>query len=496
MKGKVYLVGAGPGKVDLITVRGKTLLKRAEVLVYDRLANPELLEFVPKSCEVIYVGKVSNQHTMKQDDINQLLVDKAFEGKTVVRLKGGDPYVFGRGGEEGIVLSENDITFEVVPGITSAIGGLCYGGIPITHRDVATSFHVITGHLKSGEDEHDWDALARLNGTLVFLMGMSNLPLITKKLMAHNKSVDTPVGIIHWATHHNQQVVEGTLHNIVEKVEVAGIGSPSLIVVGDVVRLRKHLNFKEKLPLDGKSVLITRATNQTSGLKSIVEELGARTILRPMIQIEPIKDLDTSYYHKLKNYQYIVFTSINGVKLFFDQLFKENLDVRSLSENKIICIGKPTEKALRQYGLVADYMPGRFVAEGLLELMTSLVTKDDHVLIPRAKNARPLLVEKLSQLTHVDEFHLYESKPTENSITEEDVKSVDYITFTSASTVTNFHAQKINPTIINSKMVSIGPITSEKLRSFGYAVDIEANEHTIDGLVKVILQDAEENKDD
>ena len=274
MSGKVYLVGAGPGDYKLLTLKALDCIKEAEVIVYDRLANPQYLELARPDAELIYVGKASSNHTMTQDEINEVLAVKAKEGKVVTRLKGGDPYVFGRGGEEGEYLLERNIAFEVVPGITSAIGGLCYAGIPITHRDYTPSFHVVTGHLKDEtNDTINWNALAAMNGTIVFLMGLSNLHKICTNLMAEGMNPNTPAAVINWATRPNQKVATGTLVTLEEEVKKAGLTSPSLIVVGEVVRLREKLNFFENRPLFGQNIMVTRSRTQSSDLKAKLIEL-------------------------------------------------------------------------------------------------------------------------------------------------------------------------------------------------------------------------------
>ncbi len=494
MKGKVYLVGGGPGNEGLITRRGLDLIRKAEVLVYDRLAGGNLVKEAKEDCEMIYVGKKSSNHVMKQEDIDQVLVDKALENKMVVRLKGGDPYVFGRGGEEGIKLFDNNIPFEVVPGISSSIGGLCYAGIPITHRGVATSFHVITGHLKEDSDEHDWEALSRLNGTMVFLMGMSNLDKITKKLIENGKSKDTPVGIVHWASHPDQVVVEGNLENIVEEVKKAKVSSPSLIVVGDVVRLRSKLNFFENRVLHNKEIIITRASTQSSKMVKKISELGGVPLELPMIKINKLEPLDeiNLVMKELSTYNYLVFTSMNGINRFFEELENHNLDTRALYNMKIVCVGEPTRKALKEKGLNADIIPDRFVSEGIIEKLLPILNKNDKLLIPRAKNARPLLVEELSKVSQVKELKLYETVSTKLSEESFDnIKNADYITFTSASTVKYFIesvGKRINE-YKNIKIISIGPITSKEVENNGLEVYKEASSHTIDGIIEVITNE-------
>lgn len=496
MKGKVYLVGAGPGDYKLITLKGMDCIKIADVIVYDRLVNRTLLKNARKDCEFIYVGKKSSNHTKTQDEINDIIAHKAKEGKIVTRLKGGDPYVFGRGGEEGEYLREREIDFEVVPGITSAIGGLCYAGIPITHRDYASSFHVITGHLKDEDKELDWESLAKLNGTLVFLMGIANLNKIATSLIENGKDKTTPTALINWATTQNQKVVEGTLENIHEIALKEKIESPTLIVVGEVVKLRKHLNFFESKPLFGKSVVVTRSRAQSSKLVDKIMNLGGNPIKFPTIKIEEIKPneaLDREI-ERLSQYSYIIFTSENGVKIFFDRLFELNYDSRKLGNIKIIAIGPATSKALRERGIAADIIPKRFVGEAVVEELQEILSKEDRILIPRASEARPYLVKKLSEICGVVECKTYRTVKGEGNKEEilellnED--KINYVTFTSSSTVKNFVeiiGKENLDKLKNTKIISIGPITSNTIKDFGLNVYKEAEEYTIDGIIKALI---------
>jgi uroporphyrinogen III methyltransferase/synthase len=497
MRGKVYLVGAGPGDYKLITLKALEVIRKADTIVYDRLVNKGFLKEVRKDCELIYVGKESSNHIMQQEDINKLLSAKAKEGRLVVRLKGGDPYVFGRGGEEGELLFEEGIKFEVVPGITSAIGGLCYAGIPITHRDYASSFHVITGHLKEGSRELEWKALASLNGTLVFLMGMTNLETIAQQLINNGKPKATPAAVINWATWPKQKVVVGTLENIYEMALSKGLTSPSLIVVGEVVSLREKLNFFEKRPLHGRSLVVTRARAQSSSLVETIEELGGEAIEVPSIRIEkitPNEELDEAIYD-LKNYNYIIFTSINGVRMFFDRLFELGFDSRALSSAKIVAIGKATSSELYKYSIFSDILPERFVSEGIVEELKEILKAEDKILLPRAKEARSYLVDELRKQCSVKEIKTYETL-IDNSEKERLIKSlnntVDYVTFTSSSTVENFMTMldKDNIRLLEGvKLISIGPITSNTLRKYNLKVYKEADEYTIDGIISCIMDD-------
>ncbi|MFD3158652.1 uroporphyrinogen-III C-methyltransferase [Haloimpatiens sp. FM7330] len=498
MKGKVYLIGAGPGDYNLLTLKGLDCIKKADVIVYDRLANNRFLDEAKDDCKFIYVGKQSSNHTKTQDEINEIIAEQALKGKKVVRLKGGDPYVFGRGGEEGEYLLEKGVKFEVVPGITSAIGGLCYAGIPITHRDYASSFHVITGHLKDSSEELNWRALAKLKGTLVFLMGMANLNRICENLIKEGKKKDTPVAIINWATRPEQKVVTGTLENIHQVVLKEGIKPPSLIVVGDVVRLRSKLNFFENKILFGKNIVVTRSRAQNSKLIESLNTLGANVIEFPTIKIEeivPNLELKQSI-KKLQDYTYIVFTSENGVNIFFNKLYELGFDARKIGKSKIAAIGNGTAKALKNYGIRADIIPERFVAESLVEELKKVVNSEDKILIPRASEARKYLVNELSKICSVTEIKIYNTVKGEGNkediINFLDEGKVDYITFTSSSTVKNLVEilGKENLLKLNKvKLVSIGPITSNTIKSFGLKVYKEAYKYTINGVIDILKND-------
>lgn len=499
MSGKVYLVGAGPGDYKLITVKGIECIRKADVIVYDRLANENYLNEAKENCEIIYVGKASSNHTLSQDEINDVIVKKAKEGKIVTRLKGGDPYVFGRGGEEGEYLLENGINFEVVPGITSAIGGLCYAGIPITHRDYASSFHVITGHLKDDENENlNWNALSNIEGTLVFLMGVANLNKISKNLIKEGKDKNTPVAIINWATRYNQKVVTGTLENIYDIALKENIKPPSLIVVGDVVNLREKLNFFENKELFGKNIVVTRARSQSSTLVEKINDLGGNAIQFPTIKIDeisPNEELEQGI-DNIENYSYIIFTSQNAVDIFFKKMYKMNVDLRKLHNAKIVAIGPATANELRIKGIVADIVPPKYVAESIYEVLKDELSESDNILIPRASNARDYLVEKLSEICNVRNIHIYNTVVESNNKDEIlkllDKNNINYITFTSSSTVNNFMKiigiDNINK-LSSTKLISIGPITSKTIESYKLKVHKEADEYTIDGMLDCITKD-------
>lgn len=511
-KGKVYLIGAGPGDYKLLTLKALECLQKADVIVYDRLANSEYLKQGKVGCEYIDVGKASSNHTLPQDEINAVIACKAEEGKIVARLKGGDPYVFGRGGEEGEYLYERGIDFEVVPGITSAIGGLCYAGIPITHRDAASSFHVITGHLKDENNELDWEVLGKLKGTLVFLMGVANLNKITTELMAAGKSKDTPVALISWATRYNQSVVTGKLENIYEIALREGVKPPTLIVVGEVVKYREKLNFFENKSLFGKRIMVTRARTQSSQLVSRIRDEGGKAIELPTIYIKENEDQAVlkSAIKEINTYNYIVFTSQNAVEIFFKALFEAGKDLRTLANVKVAAIGAITEKVLREKGILADIVPEKAVAEDLYESLKKVVQKEDKVLLPQAKNARDFLrdaLENICELTYapvyetvmdtqasingLDEVSSLEERRRELTSLLEN-KEVDYITFTSASTAAYFMEilGKENLSKLEGvKLISIGEITSAQMRELGMVVYKQSKEAKIESVLETISND-------
>ena len=498
MGGKVYLVGAGPGDFELMTIKGLSVLKKAEVLIYDRLASTESLKIVPKNCECIYVGKQASSHTLQQAEINALLIEKATEGKCVVRLKGGDPYVFGRGGEEGEALFKSGIDFEVIPGITSAIGGLTYAGIPITHRDYASSFHVITGHLKSDEKDHDWQAIANYEGTLVFLMGLSNLSKIQERLMYFGKSGATPAGLVEWATTPRQRKLISTLENIVSDAERLQFQSPSIIVLGDVVNAHATLDTWSRKPLFGKTVAVTRARDQASSLVNELREQGAEVIETPTIRIVGIEsDTLVNAVKQINNYSHVIFTSANGVRFFFKALHKAGMDTRSLGHMACTVIGSATYDALLQHGIKADYMPEMYVAESVWQVLEPILTSKDKVLIPRAKGARSFLVDQISKVCTVDEIALYEALPDENSVMDSETQSrIDFITFTSSSTVKYFfdsYGQDAYSLLKRAVAISIGPITTATLRECGVEQVIEATVYTTAGIVQALLKEVKKH---
>ena len=500
MPGMVYLIGAGPGDYRLITLKGRECLEAADVVVYDRLADDRILGWAPKDAEYIYVGKASANHTMKQEDINQLLVDKAKEGKCVVRLKGGDPFVFGRGGEEGLLLRENHIPFEIVPGVTSAISVPAYAGIPVTHRAVATSFAVITGHedpTKGGSNMR-WDKLSTGVDTLVFLMGVSNLPKITQKLIENGRPADTPAAVIRWGTKPEQRTLVTTVGTAAEDVKKNGIKPPAIFVVGDVVKLRKELAWfdnEDQRPLFGKKVLVTRSRAQASKLTKQLENLGASCVELPAIRlVEPSDHYEAvdAAISLLASYDWLIFTSTNGVDRFFDRLFAANKDTRDLAKAHVAAIGKATAERLKHYGILADIVPAEYRAEGVLAALKGELAPGERVLIPRAQEAREVLPESLREYgAIVDVAPVYETvASTEDpSNVKEQLAAgeIDYVTFTSSSTVKNLVKLIGDASLLkNAKVVAIGPVTAKTCESLGITPAAVAEEYTIDGLVTAL----------
>jgi len=498
--GKVYLIGAGPGDPGLLTIKAKECIENADIVVYDYLASPFLLDYAKKDAQIIYVGKKGGDHTLSQDKINQLLVDKAKLGADIARLKGGDPFVFGRGGEEAQMLLSHGVPYEVIPGVTSAIAAPAYAGIPVTHRDHTSFVSFITGHENPDKKETSmqWDVYAKSNATLVFLMGVKNLENITKQLVKHGKPADTPIALVRWGTTTRQQTVTGTLKTIVEQVKKAKLKSPAIIVIGHVVSLRNELAWFDKRPLFGKNIVITRARAQASDLVSKLSKFGAHCIEIPTIKIAPPQDITPlkKSIENINNYDWLVFTSVNGVKFFFDTLFEMGKDVRALGHLKFACIGPVTKDRLKDYGIISDILPEQYIAESVIDAFSKVDIKDKDVLLPRAKKARTILPEELTKMgAKVDEIIAYEallnSDEKEKLITLLENNKIDAVTFTSSSTVSNFmsliESKKSNKLLKGVVTVSIGPITSDTARSFNIEPDIEAKEYTIQGIVNSLL---------
>lgn len=494
----VYLVGAGPGDYKLISLRGMEYLQQADVVVYDRLADSRLLAFAKKDAEMIYVGKASSNHAMRQEEINQLLVDKAIAGKTVVRLKGGDPFVFGRGGEEALHLLANQVPFEIVPGITSAISVPAYAGIPVTHRGIATSFAVITGHEDPSKAESTihWDKLAGGVDTLIFLMGVENLPYITSQLVQHGRSAETPAAVIRWGTRPQQETLVTTLGQAAQDVADRKITPPAIFLVGEVAKLREQLAWFDIRPLFGKKVLVTRSREQASALTSRLEALGAECLEAPAIRLQPLADFSRidQAIEELADYDWTIFTSANGVKHFFARLLELGYDARRFAGVKLAAIGVATAAELKNYGLSADLIPVEFRAEGIVEAMEGLVKSGARVLIPRASVARDVLPEKLGELgAVVDVVPVYTTEIGETDGSELAKMlangEIELVTFTSSSTVKNLLAL-LGPegeNLLNQVQTAcIGPITAATCQEFGVNPGIIAEEYTISGLTDSI----------
>ncbi|WP_447986918.1 uroporphyrinogen-III C-methyltransferase [Nitrospira sp. Nam74] len=501
--GKVYLVGAGPGDPELLTLRGKRCLEQADVVVYDYLANPALLVYAPERAERVYVGRRDRGAYQDQQEINHLLIGKAREGHVVVRLKGGDPFVFGRGGEEAEAVAEAGIPFEVVPGVTSAVAVPAYAGIPVTHRTLASTVAFVTGHEDptKGTSSMEWPRLASADGTLVFLMGMKNLPAIVERLTKGGKSIETPVALIRWGTRSHQRTVVGTLDDIVEKAEQARMEPPTIIVVGQVVRLRDQLNWYETRPLFGRRILVTRAREQAGELSALLAEYGAEPVEYPVIQIVPPEswhELDDALVD-LSRYHWLVFTSVNGIRPFMERLQSKGQDARALSGLRIGCIGPRTAEELARYGLNADLIPAQFQAEGLIEAMTRAGVSGRRVLIARAAVARDILPDELRAAgaeVHVVTVYrtirpLGEVKQLKDQLAARDLH---IMTFASSSTVRNFCAlfsnrDEMRKLTSGVAVACIGPITAQTAEEEGLPVTIMAKDNTIPALVEAIVHE-------
>jgi len=501
MKPKVYLVGAGPGDPELITVKGLECIKKADVLIYDFLASPFLLKHASTHTEIIYVGKKGGDHTLSQDRINALIVEKAKSGSTVTCRKGGDPFIFGRGGEEAEVLIQAGIPFEIVPGVTSAIAAPAYAGIPLTHRKFTSTVAFVTGHEDPAKEASsiDWASLVKGIGTLVFLMGVKNLPHIADRLLSHGMDPETPVALVRWGTTARQFTVTGTLDTIAERVKATGLKPPAIIVVGHVVTLRETMKWFENRPLMGRCIVVTRAREQASDLVKRLSDLGAECIECPTIETVPPDDtkaLDTAI-DDLSSYEWLIFTSVNGVNFFFNRLFAKNKDVRALNHVHTAVIGPATAKRLFDFGLKSDIVPESYRAESVVKAFAQEDIVGKKILLPRAKEARPVLPIELTRMgAVVDEVTAYCTKAVKD---DADVilkrlkeRAIDMITFTSSSTVKNFRAllpsEGLDSLIQGVTIAAIGPITADTARNLGFDVHIVAESYTIAGLCEAIQQ--------
>ncbi len=497
MSGTVYLVGAGPGDAGLITVRGQAVLRRADVVVYDRLVGDELLALCREGAEKIYVGKEAARHAMTQDEINALLVAHAQRGKTVCRLKGGDPFVFGRGGEEALHCRAHGVPFEIVPGVSSSVAAPAYAGIPITQRDVASSFAVVTGHTK---DDDAPPAELPVADTLVFLMGVRALPTIVARLRARGADADTPVALVRWGTTTKQQVVTGTLETIEEEVARAKLKPPALIVVGQVVRLREQLRWfdnEQSRPLWGRTVVVTRAREQASGLVEALQNLGARVIQCPTIRVASLEDYTAleSALRDLHSFDWVVFSSSNGVESCWAKMRALGLDARSFSDARLAAIGPATAEALQRRGLVADFVPESSISEDVAAGLLERGAGGQRVLVVRALEGREALEAALQAGgTQVTVAPCYRTAP-DNSNADDTREmlcagDIHWVTFTSSSTVSNFveaiGAEAVAASRARFRVACIGPVTARTATEHGLRPDATASAASVESLAEAI----------
>lgn len=488
---KVYLVGAGPGDPDLITWKGRKLLSIADAILYDHLASEHLLDLAPAHCERIYVGKKKAVHAFPQEEICRMMIERARRGLTVVRLKGGDPFIFGRGGEELEALTEAGVAFEVVPGVTSALGIAAYSGVPLTHRDHTKLVTFVTGHDATGID---WSKVGQ-SETLVIFMGIGAIHEIARELMKHGRSASTPAIAVRWGTRPDQETVTGTLADIADRIDQAQLKPPATVIIGEVVALHDRLDWYEKLPLFGRRIVVTRAADQAGELSERLRALGADALELPVISIQAPENpsqLDGAI-GQLSTYDWLIFTSVNGVKFFLNRLDQSRHDLRSLRAS-ICAIGPATRRAVEDLHLKVDLMPHEYVAESLIRVFANEPLKGKRVLLPRAAVARDLIPVELAKLgAQVDVVEAYRNVPPPQA--SERAKEVfgiadrkpHWITFTSSSTVKNLLDIAGREALKGIRIASIGPVTSETARSLGLTVHAEAKRFTIDGLIQAIL---------
>jgi uroporphyrinogen III methyltransferase/synthase len=489
-RSKVYLIGAGPGDPGLITWKGRKLLAIADSILYDNLANEHLLDLAPAQCERIYVGKKKSVHAFPQEEICAMLIERARRGLNVVRLKGGDPFIFGRGGEELEALADAGIPFEVVPGVTSPLGIAAYSGIPLTHRAHNKVLTFVTGH-----DVHgiDWSKVGQTE-TLVIFMGIFSIREIAGEIMRHGRPGDTAAIAVRWGTRPDQETVSGTLATIADRIEEAELKPPATVIIGDVVSLRDKLDWFEKLPLFGHRIVVTRAADQAAELSDRLRALGAGAIEFPVIALEPPADpapIDQAIAN-LAGYDWLIFTSVNGVRFFLERLDRSQYDLRALKA-RICAIGPATRKAVEDLHLKVDLMPEEYVAESLVKAFASVELMGKRVLLPRAAVARDVIPAELAKLgAQVDVVEAYRNVvPTSAPARAQEIffgpSQPDWITFTSSSTVKNLLAITGQEALDGVRIASIGPVTSATLCAHGLKVDAEAKQFTLDGLVDAIL---------
>ena len=501
-RGIVYLVGAGPGDPGLLTIKGKECLEQADIVLYDYLANPTLLDYAPAHAERAYVGRRGRGQYQQQTEINRVLIERAQAGQVVVRLKGGDPFVFGRGGEEAEAVAAAGVPFEVVPGVTAAVAVPAYAGIPVTHRTLASTVTVVTGHEDPGKGTTviDWPKLAATSGTLVFMMGMKTLPMIVSRLLEEGRAEETPVAAVRWGTKAEQRTVIGTLRDIVVKTAQAGMEPPTVIVVGEVVKLREQLNWFEKRPLFGKRIVLTRALAQAAEFARLLAAYGAEAIVAPTIKMVPPPSWEAldQAIARLGSYSWLIFTSVNGITPFMERLKEARKDARALAHLRIGAIGPRTAEALAGYGLSADLIPSEFQAEGMVDAMSRYDLQGVKILIPRAEVARELLPEQLRMKgASVDVVPVYRTVLPEVVLTrlKEQLEKgvIDVVTFTSSSTVSNFVAlvggtQEARRLGAKTIIACIGPVTGRTAEEYGLSVTIMPAENTVPALAQAIVR--------
>lgn len=486
---KAYLVGAGPGDPGLLTLKGRAALEQADCILYDNLANPALLVHARPGAERIYVGKKKSHHPLSQDEICDLLVDRARQGLCVVRLKGGDPYLFGRGGEEAEALALAGIPFEVIPGVNSPSGLSAYTGIPLTHREHTSAVTYVTGH---SVEAIDWGKIGH-SETLVVLMGLTHVRRIATELIARGKNPHTPAAAVRWATRPFQQTITGTLENIADRTEAAGMKPPTTFVIGEVVSLRDRLDWFERLPLFGTRILVTRSRGQASQLSEKLAAYGADVMEFPVIEIVPPPDtsaIDTAIA-RLAAYDWLIFTSVNGVRYFLERLDASAFDLRQLRA-KLCAIGPATQRALEELHLKVDLVPKEYVAESMVEAFAAHDLAGKQILLPRAAVARDVVPTELrargAVVDVVEAYRTVVPAVSAEEIADAFAQKPQWITFTSSSTVKNFLALAGRERLEGVRIASIGPVTSDTARKHGVEVTVEAAEHTMDGLVRAILQ--------
>lgn len=462
---KAYIIGTGPGDEELLTIKAIKALGKCTAVLYDRLVSNNVLNYLNDDCEIYYCGKEPGAHYKSQEEINEMIVKLAKEGHIVGRIKGGDPYVFGRGGEEVLALEKENIEFEVIPGVTSPIAVLNYAGIPITQRGIAQGFHIITG-MTAASENINWQALAQEKGTLVFMMGFENIERITANLLENGKDPKVPAAVVMRGTSAKQKKVVGTLADISSKAREAGLKSPCIIVIGQVVSLNENLSWYEKKPLFGTNICITRSREQSGNLKSRLRELGAEVTEMNSIKVEKTKENLAGYKEKLSSYDHIILTSVNGVNIFFEYLKEQKYDIRNIKA-KFSVVGSATKKALEEKGIIPEVMAREFVGEGLFKVIKPYLHVGEEVLIPCASNARTYLKDEIEALgLKVDRVHIYDTVCGEIR-NKRAFDEVDYVLFTSPSTVKNMICAMGKDIISQKKLIAIGPQTGRALNEIG-----------------------------